>query len=209
MSRQAKALRLIRKTPVWKRVQRTASYLIKELGPTSDQLAVTSPYSYKFLDVKYWIRANVNRAIALNLDQMNGLRILDIGTGAGMFPLVCRALGHQVFATDIPKLSAENALVYPPMRQAVGLHRIRKLYIVNPTIRLTGTFDLICAHMICFGQKWGAGDWQKFAYNMKRHLNPGGRLALTFNTRLSQAHFKMFSRLGSVIHTSITIHNIH
>ena len=207
MKRQTKVLQALRQTREWKQLRRTASNLVRRLAPRPEQLAPSSPYSYKFLDYEFWMKVNVNRAIGLGLDRATGLRILDIGTGTAMFPFVCRFLGHDVTTTEIPRLSDENALIYPPMRRSVGVYRPRKLYIYKPNVNLTGTFDMVCAFMICFGRKWRAKDWKTFTCCARRNIVLGGRLILAFNRAITAGQKKTFYSIGSFTTNSIIIHN--
>ena len=177
-------LKSLKTSNKWARIQRTTSTLISVLAPSSDQMKETSPYAFKFLDCNYWLRANVKRAIALNLHKQRKLRILDIGTGIGFFPYVCRHLGHTVISTEINRLSGESSLIYPAMRAAAGTFKPRTLFIRAPRLRIGRRFDLICAYMVCFGRDWRSKDWSAFLLDSNEALSTNGRLYLRFNRNI-------------------------
>lgn len=142
------------------------------------------PSPQKYLIVNRWLRVCAERAVSLDLDTCPPLRVLDIGTGAGYFPLVCRALGHEVIATD---WSGRDAL-YRDVAAATGLDVVD--LDVSPCtplgiVEAVGRVDLISAYMITFNghrvAPWGVEEWSYFVDDCRAALRPGGRLVLELN----------------------------
>lgn len=142
------------------------------------------PRSTKYLDVYYWLRTCARRAVALDLDVRPPLRVLDIGTGAAYFPVICRVLGHEVFPTD---WSGRDELY----RQVTGTLGIEVHDLdVEPmrSMRIAdrfGAVDVVTAFMVTFnGHRhvpWGVPEWRFFRDDVYASMRPGGRLALELN----------------------------
>jgi len=94
--------------PAYKKVFRTAAdridagdYALAQ-SKWRDRLVDYDPkFIYKYFDVCFWMKDKLERAKRLNLFDRPPLRILDLGTGAGHFPAVCAALGHEVIGLDV------------------------------------------------------------------------------------------------------------
>ena len=55
----------------------------------------------RYLELELHFRREVFRAFKLKLDRTSARRVLDLGTGPGYFPLVCRHYGHDCIGVDI------------------------------------------------------------------------------------------------------------
>lgn len=149
-----------------------------------DRYAVEDPGSSwrKFLDLKRWIHINLRRVRELELDYGRRKHILDIGSGAGYFPHICKWLGHHPLCLDI-----EGVPMYPEMTRMLGLERIIwRIEAFVPLPDLGREFDLITAFMICFNKRngndvWGIREWEFFLDDVARHLKPRGRVWLELN----------------------------
>ncbi|MBA3963164.1 MAG: class I SAM-dependent methyltransferase [Chthoniobacterales bacterium] len=136
----------------------------------------------KYLDLRRWIRTNLQRIRALDLDWGRRKRVLDIGSGAGYFLFICKWLGHEPLGLDIDELP-----MYGEMTQMLGIPRvIWRVKAFEPLPHFEHRFDLITAFMICFhGHKsqalWGPKEWEFFLDDLETRLKPGGRIALGFN----------------------------
>lgn len=148
----------------------------KNSGPAS---------SSKYLDVGRWIRTNVERALSLGLDTSGPRRILDIGTGYGYFPYVCRTLGHDVVAIDRTKRP----------RQYREVTELLKVHVLDVDIEprkslqvplMVHSFDVITAHMVTFNGHatdalWGVREWDYFLDDLYVRLAVGGSIAFELN----------------------------
>lgn len=141
------------------------------------------------------LRTAVLRAMRLGLGDTRGLRILDIGCGAGFFIAVANHFQHDCVGTDIPteKLPAAVANTYDTCLRALRCYDRRSALTVQPYVPLplVESFDLITAGLICFneypsGATWSRPEWEFFLADATRHLRPGGRLYLEFN---EQQHY--------------------
>ena len=149
-----------------------------------DRHAVENPGEEwpKYLDLQKWIRTNLLRVRALDLDYGRRRRVLDIGSGAGYFLHICKWFGHDALGLDIDAVP-----MYPEMTRMLGLQRVVwRVEAFVPLPDLGEKFDLITAFMICFnGHKsealWGAREWDFFLDDLARHLKPRGRIWLEFN----------------------------
>lgn len=120
---------------------------------------------HKYLDIVFFVHAKLRLARELGLDRAGGpLDILDIGSGAGHFALVCRSLGHRVTAIDIPNP------VYDAAAPALGVERV--MHRLEPGAGLPDLgrrFDLVTAMGVNFcklfepgeaGDYWTLDQWR-------------------------------------------------
>lgn len=183
-----------------------------ELVRTSDPEAPC-----KYLDIPLYVWVKLMLARELGLTKGSPRRVLDIGTGGGHFPFVCRFLGHDAIGIDI------DYPLYQDIAACLGVQRT--IMRVEPGASLPdlgGKFDLITAYGVTFNDReddaegrrryWSLKDWKFFfddiLVNQLRYpgalrleLNPeysGGALnrdRLAFNGELLQ----MASRMGAVV----------
>jgi len=121
---------------------------------------------YKYLDVAFYTLQKLLLARDLGLNKGPPRRVLDIGTGGGHFPFVCRFLGHQAVGIDI-----ENA-IYEGIAACLGVQRtIVRVEPLKPLPNLGERFDLITASDITFNDKadlngrrhyWSLAEWKFF-----------------------------------------------
>lgn len=143
--------------------------------------STSGPSPSKYLDVERWVRVCARRAVALDLDLDRGRDVLDLGTGAGYFPLVCRELGHHVTATDHPQRPA----LYCALTDAIGVEVYSEAIEYGMPLTAAPTYDLITAFMVTFNghgsRPWGVDEWAWFLDLALGTLHPGGRLVLELN----------------------------
>ena len=123
------------------------------------------------------------RAHGMRLHRRRDCDVLDLGTGCGYFPFVCRHYGHRAQALDL----ADNAL-YNEMIELLRIDR-RPCAIAAgvPLPALETRFDWVTGFMVCFNNHdrddlWGPAEWGFFLDDVLHHqLKPGGQLHLELN----------------------------
>lgn len=160
---------------------------IAELDALRERLwdgTAIGPRSTKYLDVYYWLRTCARRAVALDLDMRSPIRVLDIGTGAAYFPVICRALGHAIVPTDWSgrdDLYRDITKTLDVEVHDLNVEPMRPLRIAERF----GEVDLVTAFMVTFnGHRhipWGVPEWQFFRDDVYASLRPGGRFVIELN----------------------------
>jgi SAM-dependent methyltransferase len=149
---------------------------------------------YKYLDVALYTLQKLLLARELGLEGGPSRRVLDIGTGGGHFPFVCRFFGHRVVGIDI-----ENAL-YEGIAACLGVQRtIVRVEPQTPLPDLGERFDLITACDVTFNDKddrdgrrvyWTTVEWQFFLNDLvANHLQYPGTLYLKLNKEWQKGAF--------------------
>jgi hypothetical protein len=162
-------------------------------------------YSFKFLDVKTCLPVVIKRAHGLGLHRSPPLDILDIGTGVGFFPVVCKHYGHRVVAID-----RDGNQVFEDVTKWLAVDR--RSWEITPFQPLPGLglkFDLVTAFMVNFDRvdgaddaPWGVPEWTFFLRDLgANHLVEGGRVALLLNAHTMQVGEVMayFASVGADI----------
>jgi hypothetical protein len=126
----------------------------------------------KYLNVKPWLLDNIWRVYLLGLNaKKHKKNILDIGTGNGYFPYVCKFYGHTVRTIDVPHNPIFNALIeyleIPRKDYAV------KAYESIPAFDIK--FDVVTGfHTYFNGHRtqnvWGPNEWDFFLTDLKNNL---------------------------------------
>jgi SAM-dependent methyltransferase len=173
--------RLLKRAPKWGTLEReVAGYLDLDLGDPQDAL--------KFLQVDFWLRTNILRAVRLHLHRQSPMTILDVGCGPAMFPFVCRFWGHHAVGLDQSPdhCGPAERLVYAMMPAVLGIPVQRQTIQAFVPIELSQRYDLVCAFMICFNQhqrpqEWTCEEWRFFLQDLCQHINPSGRIHLALN----------------------------
>lgn len=155
--------------------------------------AAFAPLSGELLE-----RMKINEVFFLERAHWFGLqrpprrRILDIGTGSGMFPFICAAYGHDAVGTDLPAVTTHD--LWRPFHKAFG---VRVLPIAvrtrEPLPDLGGPYDLITSFRTRFHSTkpvetgldhethWSVEDWDFFLRDLVRHCAPDGRIFFMLN----------------------------
>lgn len=128
-------------------------------------------------------RILANRPLMNLLESRSKLRILDISAGFCALGLVGRALGHDVWITDVDisvVIEAQNILGFGSFRT---LHE----YPAKdgfPFVRLPdfiGRYNLITAIACAPMRWWDVSAWAAFFHDTFQHLDSGGRIYLQPN----------------------------
>lgn len=149
---------------------------------------------HKYLDVALYTLQKLLLAHELGLAEGPPRRVLDIGTGGGHFPFVCRFFGHRAVGIDI-----DNEL-YEGIAACIGVQRT--IVRVAPLARLPDLgekFDLITACDVTFNDKddrdgrrayWTLPEWQFFLNDLfANHLRLPGILYLKLNKEWQRGIF--------------------
>ncbi len=142
----------------------------------------------KYSNASRWLKSNIRRTQDLGIDRAKpGLRILDLGSGAGYFLFVCKHLGHP----DSMGLDVPEPAFYGEVFDQLGLRRVAapiRAYEPLPEALLAGgKFDFVTAFSIAFnGHKspalWGPAEWDFLLNDLRdRFLLPGGRIYFDLN----------------------------
>lgn len=138
----------------------------------------------KHLDRGEYLGKALRVALALGLDQGGKRTILDLGTGPGYFPFVCRNFGHEVRTIDLDADEMYNDFV----RLLRLPRRVSRIKAFEPIAPFDVKFDLITGFMVCFnldrsGRNWQAEEWAYLMEDLLRvHLKPGGELYFDLNS---------------------------
>ena len=152
------------------------------------------PDDIEACDFQIKLRVAIVKALVAGLDTREQLQILDVGSGGGYFVAVCRHLGHAAIGTEVPREhhDATVAQIYDEISAALGCPCATRLRIsAYEPLSLTGTYDLITAHKICFNDhlkptEWSVPEWRFFLSDAMRLLRPGGELVLDLNENVER-----------------------
>jgi hypothetical protein len=165
-----------------------------------------APGYSKYLDIRYWLRDNLNYVYRLKLNRSTSLKILDLGTGCGYFPYLCQYFGHSVVTVDMDEIP-----MYSEITGFLKLHRkIWKIKAFEKLPDFNTRFDLITAFAICFNNHnrpglWGVDEWSFFLIDLATNqLTESGRIFLKLNAERENGFYddqllNYFTRMGAKI----------
>lgn len=137
----------------------------------------------KYLDIENYLARNIANAQRLNLIGGPKRRILDLGSGCGFFPFICRQYGHHVECVDMGGID-----IFDDMMEVFGLSRLnRTIKPMQPIDLPWSDFDLVTGLMIKFDQisetsRFGPMEWAFFYQDCAtNYLKPHGSIFLEFN----------------------------
>jgi len=156
-----------------------------KLAEIQMRYASSTEHYAKYARVKRWLDLNIVRVQDLRLHRCRPESVLDLGCGGGFFLFVAQQLGHSGLGLDIN--------VFPLFTELLELFQVeRRVWTIRPyepLPDLARSFDLITAFSVDFNRQskrdwwWGPPEWAFFLDDLKRHLNPGGRVFLGLNPR--------------------------
>lgn len=145
-----------------------------------------SAYHSKYWSIKQQIPKNVRRAYRLELHRGHKRSVLDLGTGFGYFPFICKYYGHQARGLDLDDWAGRN--LYRDVTELLGVERVLSpIRAFCPIPDLGRRFDLVTAFACLFnhpnrGDAWSVLEWEFFIEDlMNRHLQPEGSVMLSLN----------------------------
>ncbi len=157
----------------------------------------------------------IERAHWLGLQRPPRRRILDLGTGVGMFLFVCNAYGHDSTGTDLPGVLARDP--WPRFHRLFGVRVLPAAIIARtPIPPLGGPFDLVTGFRTRFHSTkpsetglghethWSVEDWDFFLRDLSRHCAPDGRIFFMLNRLqeyekgggVPESHLEYFRSIG-------------
>lgn len=147
---------------------------------TDDLYAHTGKYVSK---MHLYLDEKIQLATALGLESDDEpKRILDIGTGIGIFPWLCDKLGHSCIGTYYDKFD-----YYEKMWKLLAIKRPFYLDLRanrHWQLGVTEKFNVVTAHRTVFDRypdKWTAYNWLMFIYEAERFLKRDGVLLVKTN----------------------------
>lgn len=149
----------------------------------------------KYLDPVTWFESKLRTAMRLELHTSPPLRILDLGTGPGHFPVVARFLGHEVVGTDLKQIvHSKPGNIYNALCEVYKVHRVVaaiKPFEVLDSVE--GPYDLVTAFLAAFNvdqnkKPWTTEQWEFFLTHLTVNVaKPSGRLFMSLaNDKLTE-----------------------
>jgi hypothetical protein len=146
----------------------------------------TRPTMRKYLDVDKWFPVMWGHAREVGLVEGPPLRILDIGTGPGYFPYICRSLGHDCIGLDRPGFPFYER-IRDLVETTVVYHRIEPF---EPLPPFPQKFDLVTAFRCPFNTVWAERrlftieEWAFFVDDLRGNaLSRGGSFFMKMNAK--------------------------
>jgi len=138
---------------------------------------------FKYLiDYKKHVKIAKKRLDALG--DLDGKKILDLGTGAGYLPYLAKKRGAIVMGVN-----PEWEEFYDYITEDLGVKTLKHTIAPLEALPFTASdkWDIITAYQCCFhklgdGRKWGVLDWQMFLNRIfNKHLVLRGLLVIQIN----------------------------
>jgi SAM-dependent methyltransferase len=168
---------------------------------------------FKYLDLPWYLLNKARWIPVLDLDRPPPRRILDLGVGAGHFPFLAKAFGHEVVGIDMA-----NDL-YARLLELYGVSRLAQPIVPGTPLPECGRFDLVTAFQTTFNRPvgrakagrtevyWNVGEWGWFFDQLSERLNYPGRIFFELNhqpvpetgTDHSDTLMDLFERNGAVV----------
>ena len=129
-----------------------------------------------------YLQEKLDVAEFLGLTETRNLRILDIGSGIGLFSWICQNLQHKCNSTYYDKFPFYQAAwkilkIRSPVYLEIRANKQWQMEVTKP-------YDLITAMRTVFDRyptPWTAYNWMMFLEEARRYLRPKGRLFVKTN----------------------------
>lgn len=153
--------------------------LQKDVRNTSEWHLHTGKYIQK---MDLYLSEKMKVFCDLELHKETGLRILDIGTGVGLFPWLCKLEGHYCESTfydyfEFYKDAWHTLDINAPFFLEIKCNQAWEL-------PQSSKYDVICAMRTVFDrypQDWSVSSWLSFFKGADQHLNLNGKLLIKTN----------------------------
>lgn len=135
---------------------------------------------FKEPSLKKYIQEKLSVAHYLNLHNTSNKTLIDIGTGAGWFPYICKLYGHNCIGTD--ELNRDN---YQPIYDWLNLDIRGDLVYSRKPFELTEKVDYVVTLRSFFPNRpkvWEIDEWKYFFKDIIKNIKPEGGLYLGCNT---------------------------
>jgi hypothetical protein len=161
----------------------------------------------KYLDPITWFESKLRTARRLGLDKSPSLKILDLGTGPGHFPVVARYYGHDVTGTDLPGVSGGVDNTGHLYDSLCGIYRVKRIsHVVRPNQPLTGLgdrYDMVTAFLAAFNvdaekKPWTRQHWEFFLKDLGNNVTTdrGTVFLVLDNKKLTDESWSYLSSLA-------------
>jgi SAM-dependent methyltransferase len=145
----------------------------------------------KYAHVDRWLKRHIKKIQDLRLHRSAPKEILDLGCGGGFFLFIAKQFGHSVTGLDIDE--------FPLFGELLKLFGVpRKIWTIKPFEPLPDfdrKFDWTTAFSTRFNrdredrQVWGVKEWEYFLDDVKRHLQPDGKVFLEINSGKTKSYY--------------------
>lgn len=161
----------------------------------------------KYLDAERYLGTALHHYFIAGLLPSILESVLDLGTGSGYFPFVCRNIGHETLSLDVPAHP-----FYGEMVKLLGVTRMEyRIDKRQPLPLFQRRFDLVTAFAICFNGHdtdglWGTEEWDYFISDLRENvLQEQGRICLVLNREksgetISPSLRDLFESMGASVH---------
>jgi len=129
--------------------------------------------------IEKYITEKLSVAHYLNLHNTKNKKLLDIGTGVGWFPFICKQYGHYCLGTDI-----EGREDYDPVYDLFGIKIKEVLVFANEKININEKFDYVVSLRSFIGSRpitFNLDNWKFFLKDIDTKINDSGGLYLGCN----------------------------
>jgi hypothetical protein len=109
-------------------------------------------------------------------------RILDLGSGCGYFPFICRSFGHEVFCVDQPGID-----IFDDVMDLLGLNRVDLTIRPKTPLGLPWRdIDLVTGLMVKFDAiddrtRFGRSEWSYLIADLAGYLRGSARIYFELN----------------------------
>tara|TARA_B100000900_G_scaffold164155_1_gene139419 strand:+ start:18710 stop:19378 length:669 start_codon:yes stop_codon:yes gene_type:complete len=139
--------------------------------------------------VRKYIQEKLSVAHYLNLHELKKQKLIDIGTGAGWFPYICKMYGHECIGTDF--LGRKE---YDPVYKFLDIDVREELIHANTPFGLEDKVDYIVSLRAFFPNRpkiWTMPQWKYFFKDIIKNINNNGGMYLGCNKGRRGQYAKM------------------